>query len=315
LVTGRYWSAGKALSIAAPLLFFLISAPLLSAVLVRPVERMACLVVVIGHVLMGTLRPMMVADPSGATIPGLPGSAPAVEQQKAGMDWRVDRWVALFRSCKSIILNVNHPLMNKLAQLAATDIGLSWASVQPIRYPYAHIPVFQPPGWEQADCIAGDNVSDLQDGRRVIWLISDQSVLDFLEARSGVLELGVEGHPGITAEGLYGFEKTPQGSLRWTSGDARFEVANAGATPGMRLVLTLWPMPLSPDARLRLTINDWTAFEGLVPNEPLTVSLDRFANQRRLTIDLKTTPITRYPRDPRDLGVALRTLRLERSRQ
>jgi hypothetical protein len=119
----------------------------------------------------------------------------------------------------------------------------------------------------------------------------------------------------VTAEGAHALEKTPQGSLRWTSGDARFDVANARDAPATNLVLALWPMPLSAQARLRLTINDWAAFDGPVPSEPLTVSLGRFASQERLTIALKTTPSTHYPRDPRDLGIALRVLRLEKSTQ
>ncbi len=315
LITGQYWSAGKALSIAAPLLFFLLAAPLLCVVWVRPIGRIACLVVVMGHLMLGVMRPAMAGNPSGATIPGLPGSAPTVARQKAGMDWQVDRWAALFRTCNSIILNVRHPFMNKLAQLVATDIGLPWASLHPINWGYAEIPAYQPPGWEQADCIASDGVSDLHAGRRVIWLVSDRNVFDFLEARSGVLEIAVEEHPGIAAEGAYALEKTPQGPLRWTSGDARFEVANARDAPATNLVLALWPMPLAAAARLRLTINDWIAFDGPVPSEPLTAPLDRFASQERLTIELKTTPSTRYPRDPRDLGVALRALRLEKSAQ
>jgi hypothetical protein len=63
---------------------------------------------------------------------------------------------------------------------------------------------------------------------------------------------------------------------------------------------------------LWLTINDWTAFDGPVPSEPLTVSLGRFASQERLIVAIKTTPTTSYPRDPRELGVALRVLRLEK---
>ena len=74
-------------------------------------------------------------------------------------------------------------------------------------------------------------------------------------------------------------------------------------------------MPLSADARLRLTINGWTAFDGPVPSEPLTVPLGRFASQEWLTIELKTAPSTHYAGDPRDLGVALRLLRLEKSTQ
>ncbi len=315
LSTGRYWSAGKALSIATPLLFFLIAAPLLRAVAARPLGRIACLVVVAGHLVLGILRPAMAATPGGAAIPGLPGSAPTVAGQKAGMDWQVDRWAAQFRTCKGIILNVRHPFMNKLAQLVATDVGRPWASLHPIDWGYAVIPAYRPPGWEQADCVASDGVSDLHAGRRVIWLISDRAAFDFLEARTGALEIAVEQHPGVATQGVYALEKTAQGPLRWTSGDARFELANAPDAPATSLVLALWPMPLSADARLRLTINGWTAFDGPVPNEPLTVPLGRFASQEWLTIELKTAPSTRYAHDPRDLGVALRAVRLEKSTQ
>ena len=315
LSIGQYWSAGKALSIAAPLLFFLIAAPLFCAGSVRPLGRIACLVVVVGHLMTGILRPAMAGSQGGAAMLGLPGSAQTVAGQKVGMDWQVDRWAALFRTCKGIILNVRHPFMNKLAQLVATDVGRPWASLHPIDWGYAVIPAYQPPGWEQADCIASDGVSDLQAGRRVIWLVSDRAAFDFLEARTGVLEIGVEQHPGVAAQGVYAIEKTMQGALRWTSGDARFEVANAPGAPATSLLLAFWPMPLSTGARLRLTINGWTAFDGPVPNEPLTVPIGRFASQEWLTIELKTAPSTHYAGDPRDLGVALRVLRLEKSTQ
>jgi hypothetical protein len=78
-------------------------------------------------------------------------------------------------------------------------------------------------------------------------------------------------------------------------------------------MLSFWPMPLSTAAQLRLTINDQVAFEGPVPSDSLTVPLHRFAGDTWLTIALKTTPITHYPNDSRDLGVALRQVRLEKS--
>jgi len=231
------------------------------------------------------------------------------------MDWEVDRWAAQFRGCTRIILDVNHPFMNKLAQLVATDIGLLWASLRPIDWGYTVVPPYQPAGWEQADCIASDSASNLHAGRKVIWLVRDRVVLDFPQARSGAVEIAVEQHPGVIADGVYAVEKTARGALRWTSGHARFEVANAREAPLARLVLALWPMPLAADARLRLTVNDWAAFDGPVPVAPLTVPLDCFANEESLAIELKIMPGTRYPHDPRELGVALRALRLEKSAQ
>jgi hypothetical protein len=156
-------------------------------------------------------------------------------------------------------------------------------------------------------------LSDLNAGRRAIWLISDKRTFEFLEAKSGALEIGLGGHPGVAIDGAYPIETVPDGRLRWTSGDARFRVPNSPDAPAMKLVLALCPMPLSPAAQLRVMVNDTVAFEGAVPSEALTVPLDRFKREKWLNIELQTTPATHYPRDPRDLGVALRQLQLEKS--
>jgi hypothetical protein len=140
-------------------------------------------------------------------------------------------------------------------------------------------------------------------------------VPEFLQSRTGALEIATERHPGITAGGVYEIEKMPQGPLRWTSADARFQVANASDAPAARLVLALWPMQLAADVHLLLTINKSPVFAGPVPEQPVTVPLEAFAKDDVLSIELKTVPVTRYPHDPRDLGVALRALRIEKSEQ
>jgi hypothetical protein len=315
LLTGHLWAAGKALSIASPLLFFLITAPLAPGLPVWPAGRLACLAIVLGHLITGALRPILVKEAGGATIPGVPGSGTAVEQAKAGMDWEVDRWAQMFRTCKAVILDIEQPFMNKIAQLVATDIGARWASMRPLSLGGDETAVFHPPGWEQADCVASDGLSDLRAGRRVIWLITDRAVPEFLQSRSGALEIATERHPGITAGGVYEIEKMPQEPLRWTSADAHFQVANASNAPAARLVLALWPMQLAADVHLLLTINQSPVFAGPVPGQPVTVPLEAFTKDDMLSIELKTAPVTRYPHDPRDLGVALRALRLEKSEQ
>jgi hypothetical protein len=42
----------------------------------------------------------------------------------------------------------------------------------------------------------------------------------------------------------------------------------------------------------------------------VTMSLDKFAAQDRLTIELQTNAATRYPNDPRAFGLAIKELRL-----
>ena len=41
-----------------------------------------------------------------------------------------------------------------------------------------------------------------------------------------------------------------------------------------------------------------------------TIPLDTFAAQDKLTIELQTDAVTRYPNDPREFGVAIKQLRL-----
>jgi hypothetical protein len=42
------------------------------------------------------------------------------------------------------------------------------------------------------------------------------------------------------------------------------------------------------------------------------MSLDRFVGQDKLTIALLTNAVTHYPNDPRELGVAIKELRLSK---
>jgi hypothetical protein len=313
LPAGLYWTAGKSFSIAAPLLFFFIAAPLLSKIPMPPLARTATTLFLAGHLLTGALRPVFALDPIGKMLPGLPGSAPAIEIQKAGMDWRMDRLAEHLRGCHGVILNIRHPFMQLAARMVATDLGVSWTSLHAIDLTYTVWPPYQPAGWELADCIASDDLSDLHAGRRVIWVVSDRQTFEFLDAPFGALEIGLSGHPGIAVDGAYAVETVPGGRLRWTSAEATFRVANSPSAPALKLMLSFWPMPLSTAAQLRLTINDQVAFEGPVPSDSLTVPLHRFAGDTWLTIALKTTPITHYPNDSRDLGVALRQVRLEKS--
>jgi hypothetical protein len=130
-----------------------------------------------------------------------------------------------------------------------------------------------------------------------------------------VTAAATERHPGITAGGVYEIEKMAQGPLRWTSADARFQVANASDAPAAQVVLALWSMQLAADVHLLLTINKSPVFARPVPEQPVTVPLEAFAKDDMLSIELKTVPVTRYPHDPRELGVALRALRIEKSEQ
>ena len=68
-------------------------------------------------------------------------------------------------------------------------------------------------------------------------------------------------------------------------------------------------LPLSSHA-LKITVNGDTVYQGTIPSEPITVPLDKFATQDKVTIELQTDAVTRYPNDPREFGVAIKELRL-----
>ena len=157
LAAGLLRTAGKALSIAAPLLFFVIAAPVLIR---RPVwrpGRIAALLFVGGHILTGLLRPVLVGGTGGTLMPALPGSTPLLTLQKAGMDWRMDRLAAELKGCDRLIVDVRQPFMSEAVQLVATDLALPWGSTQSLRMPSINgeriRAPYQPPGWQRADCI------------------------------------------------------------------------------------------------------------------------------------------------------------------
>jgi hypothetical protein len=137
-----------------------------------PLARTAATLFLAGHLLTGALRPVLALDPIGKMLPGLPGSAPGIEIQKVGMDWRMDRLAEQLRGCHGVILNIRHPFMQLAARMVATDLGVSWASLHPIDLRYTVWPPYQPAGWDLAGCIASDDISDLHAGRRVIWVVS-----------------------------------------------------------------------------------------------------------------------------------------------
>ena len=56
--SGQYWSAGKALSMAAPLLFVLLVTPLLFSALFRITARVCSIIFVLAHLGLGIARPL-----------------------------------------------------------------------------------------------------------------------------------------------------------------------------------------------------------------------------------------------------------------
>ena len=311
LSAGYYWAAGKGLSMAAPLLFLLVTTPLLARPGVTTIDRfgrLASLALVFAHLALGLMRPILVTEFAGAELPGLPTAAAQMRAQKAGLDWDHRGWATQIRSCSGVVLEVDNAFMGELVRRVAVDVGVPWASKS---VPWAENrsrPPYFPKGWESFDCVALESRA-MAPGKKVIWVGKDRSIFEYLQGQVSELEIGVKFVPGVSSQGVYDIESYKDGSLRWTSEVAWFEAPNNPAAPSTSLRLELWPMPLSGDA-LTITINGDAVYHGTIPWDVVTIPLDKFAAQDKLTMELRTNAVTHYPNDPRELGIAIKQLRL-----
>jgi hypothetical protein len=267
LSMGHYWAAGKGLSMAAPLLFLLVTTPLLAKpdpVNMGLVGRLASFTFAFAHLALGLLRPILVTEFAGAGLPG---------------------------------------------RRVAIDLRVPWASAR-LLWKDRSRPYF-PEGWENFACVVSSSSITAKPGVKLIWVNKDRSILEFLEGQLAVLEVGAKFVAGVSSRGVYGVESYEEGALQWTSQVAQFEAPNNPAAPSRGLRLELWPMPLS-GGTLKITVNGDTVFNGTIPSDAVTMSLDRFVGQDKLTIALLTNAVTHYPNDPRELGVAIKELRLSK---
>jgi hypothetical protein len=297
---GQYWSAGKALSMAAPLLFVLLVTPLLFLSCSDYLARVCSIIFVLGHLGLGIARPVVSSDPTGGSILGLPGAA--TKAQKANYDWRHDQWGALIQSCTRIAIDVDHEFLGRLVEIVATDREVPWSSLQSGYANKPRRPIRQE-FFDQADCLVTDHRRP-DDSKKLIW-VADSIIPDYLTGKIRSLEIGVSPPTGIKATGLHGLEAPQRGSaLRWTSADAHIEAPNNPAAPATRLALELWDISLDTSARLVVTVNGHSLYDDKIPNNPVELPLERFAADRTLRIQLQVIPVRRAPGDGARTGRA-----------
>jgi hypothetical protein len=70
-------------------------------------------------------------------------------------------------------------------------------------------------------------------------------------------------------------------------------------------------MPVSGD-RIGIRVNGKEIFAGSAPQSSLSRSLDEFAGDETLRLEIETNAATHFPGDPRELGFAIRELSLRR---
>jgi hypothetical protein len=305
LATGHGWAAGKGLAMAAPMLFTLLIAPLVMR-LNGQAGITSCLVV-LGHLCLGLARPFLVASHA---LPGLPTAAAQVEMQKASLDWDYRRISAEIGTCKGLVIETSNPMMDNLLRRVAVEAGVAWAAPKTMNWANRSGQDHFPTGWEQFDCLASADRLTAGNGRKLIDLATEHTARDFLNGRRDNLELGTKTPSGIIATGLYGLEKTPGGDLQWAGPKATFELPNR-PSPAQALQFQLWPMPVTGD-RISIRINGRPVFSGPLPQSLLTRSLDEFSGDETLRLEIETNAPTHFPRDPRELGFAIRELSLHR---
>jgi hypothetical protein len=131
---GRYWLAGKLLSMVAPLLFFLLVLPLLeTAGERRRLGRLPASLYVAGQIAFGLARPVYAAQPDGIhyTWPPYPSIRGAF--LKTDYSWDFRERLAALADCRHVRLDVGERLLETYAEMALQDHGQAWSSSRPIR--------------------------------------------------------------------------------------------------------------------------------------------------------------------------------------
>jgi hypothetical protein len=132
---GRYWLAGKLLSMIAPLLFFLLVLPLLETAAGRNSRlwRLPASLYVASQIVFGLARPVYAARPDGIhyTWPPYPSIRGAF--LKTDYSWDFHERLAALAGCRHVRLDVGERLLETYAEMALADHRLAWSSRRPIR--------------------------------------------------------------------------------------------------------------------------------------------------------------------------------------
>ncbi len=311
LLYGKYWAAGKALAMAAPLLFILLAAPVLGGKGHRWWHVVAWLFV-LGHLGFGFYRPVAVAQaPNGIPYPYPPYPDAQDASFKADLSWDLRPWKAVLVTCRRTHLDVENPFLERYLQVTLSELGLDWSSVHPLdSYFGTGFPLGLQPQKVAPDCLVTTSLEHVQPWQTVIWLGRDRSAWDFYRGVTPTLDLLPAG-PTINSHGLWSVETMPDGPLRWTNGEAELTTAYNPEHPASRLEIALGAMRPPGGTHLRVLVNGVVLFDGTAPSEDWSASLplDSVASARQLTIRIESDTFL-APNDTRTLGVPLRHLRL-----
>lgn len=139
-LSGRYWVAGKALSMIQPMLFICVSAPLWLGARpsgARPlgvrrwllqVPSLALAALYLGF---GVARPIAAAAPDGIHYPR---PYPSIQEAALKQNYRWDfaRYSQAIRQCKAVVLDVDNIALERYAQVFLTGFKTPWYSTHAI---------------------------------------------------------------------------------------------------------------------------------------------------------------------------------------
>jgi hypothetical protein len=172
----RYWAAGKALSMAAPMLFVFFLLPLTTARTVIGIAgRIATGVLLLTQIGWAIARPISAVQAiDGLHYLGKPALYPSYLSGflKQDYDWNFARWNDVVKNCSAIDVNIKSQFVDWYVQIWLSDLNVKWASSQPLR---ALQTVEQPFGRQDqllhADCLVTDSPQLLQPGQRLLTML------------------------------------------------------------------------------------------------------------------------------------------------
>jgi hypothetical protein len=272
LLAGRVGAAALALSLAGPLLFLLLAAPLMSGPLAaRPLAvwlwRLAPGALVAGQLILALARPLAATQPDGIHYPPPYPAVPSAAT-KTGLSWDVARWKPVLRDCRRIAVDIGEPWLDRYTRLLLSDLRLPWAAATAAAAAEAGDSGAgaAPRAAPRADCLVTTRLTHAGPWQTVVWLDRDRRVHDFHLGVTRSLEVGLDSPPLVIQSGLAAVTPGPAGPRRWTDGAARIELPDNPQDPARALTLVL-DAP-ADGASLRLVVNDAPLYEGPLPAGP-----------------------------------------------
>lgn len=286
IMHGGYWTAGKAVTMAAPLFFVVLAFPLTQPKRLLAIPAALLLMLHIGF---GFQRVIAATNETG--IRAVRGGYPQYPAYlKAQYDWTVPRWRVDLAGCRHVAVDVVDPHLERAVETVLNDLRIPTDFRTERKSDFALgtvVPATLRPS--AADCTVSDQ-----------WKPAAQTKLIYLSAgdHRDLLRRSV-------VTGLHPTEAWRDGILRWTDGNAQWSIPNEERITAISI--SLWADVIPPGTSVQVLVNGRE-----ISNQPVWRNVQRFAVEQdgSMTINIKS-PTFRFPNDPRDLGIALKSVTIE----